>query len=86
MKKFEMLPMECLSFANIFTVFVFYFFFKFAEICALAAETGPGRAMIMRFHYNKSTGTCEEFVYGGAKGNANNFRTQEECLEKCKGQ
>lgn len=59
---------------------------KFTEICAMAPETGPGKAMKMRFHYDKSAGECKEFVYGGAGGNQNNFKTQEECMEKCKGQ
>lgn len=77
--------MELLSLNVNFIIFAFLSS-KCTEICGLEAETGPGKAMIMRFFYDKSAGECKEFVYGGARGNANNFKTQEECIEKCKGQ
>lgn len=56
------------------------------EICAMAPEIGDGRASITRFFYDKSTGTCKEFFWGGFGGNKNNFNTLEDCLSKCKGQ
>lgn len=59
---------------------------KCTEICAMEADMGPGKAMIIRFHYDKSSGTCKEFIYGGGRGNQNNFKSEAECLEKCEGQ
>ncbi len=36
-----------------------------------------------RWGYNVETETCEEFVYGGCKGNFNSFLKQEECANTC---
>ena len=53
------------------------------HICSLPPKTGPCRAQIPRYYHNIETGECETFIYGGCQGNANNFRTKEECEEKC---
>ena len=47
-------------------------------------ETGPCRNIRTRFHYNPSTKKCEAFVYGGCKGNGNNFPSIEDCHITCK--
>jgi len=52
--------------------------------CELPFETGPCRAMFLSFYFNSSTNRCEEFVYGGCGGNENRFKTEEECLARCK--
>ena len=39
--------------------------------------------LTFRFGYNKETGTCEEFNYGGCKGNENGFMSTEECSNTC---
>lgn len=54
------------------------------SICELPKVAGPCRAAILRYFYNKNTGECEEFYYGGCGGNCNNFQTKEECENKCK--
>ncbi|KAM7535079.1 hypothetical protein Aperf_G00000094537 [Anoplocephala perfoliata] len=51
--------------------------------CQLPADVGPCRASIRRFAFNPSTRRCEIFIYGGCKGNANNFETQQECETRC---
>ncbi|KAG5669428.1 hypothetical protein PVAND_017315 [Polypedilum vanderplanki] len=51
--------------------------------CNLPVHTGTCRASFVRFYFNKDTKTCERFTYGGCEGNANNFKTIEECQEAC---
>ncbi|KAH0999610.1 hypothetical protein HUJ04_006003 [Dendroctonus ponderosae] len=36
-----------------------------------------------RWHFDASALTCVQFVYGGCRGNQNNFLTFEECLNTC---
>nr|ACV66786.1 serine protease inhibitor 2 [Rana chensinensis] len=36
------------------------------------------------YYYDKETGTCKPFIYGGCGGNKNNFDTQEDCEASCK--
>ena len=54
------------------------------SLCNLPKETGPCRASIRRYFYNKDTEECEQFTYGGCRGNENNFETKEACEETCK--
>ncbi|XP_059155149.1 carboxypeptidase inhibitor SmCI-like [Physella acuta] len=51
--------------------------------CKLEPETGPCKADFTMFYYNPSTNDCEEFSYGGCKGNRNRFKTRENCLHTC---
>ncbi|KAG8199929.1 hypothetical protein JTE90_006176 [Oedothorax gibbosus] len=53
------------------------------NVCELKAETGRCRGSFPRYHFNKATGQCEEFTYGGCGGNGNNFETIEECQKTC---
>ncbi|XP_014250507.1 spondin-1-like isoform X2 [Cimex lectularius] len=53
------------------------------EICSSPAENGPCRATLMRWAYNKNKETCEKFIYGGCRGNRNNFLTLDECQNTC---
>ena len=39
--------------------------------------------LVIRFGYNKETEQCEEFTYGGCKGNENSFMSIEECTNTC---
>ena len=55
---------------------------KFA-ICSLEKDVGPCMASLWRYHFNKQTGKCEEFIYGGCLGNKNNFQSMEECNRTC---
>uniref|UniRef100_A0A803SPB1 BPTI/Kunitz inhibitor domain-containing protein n=1 Tax=Anolis carolinensis TaxID=28377 RepID=A0A803SPB1_ANOCA len=54
-------------------------------ILQLPEEIGYCRGSIPRFYFNIKSGQCENFIYGGCGGNANNFLTQDECLSKCGG-
>lgn len=40
-------------------------------------------AYMRRWRYEPSTRACENFIYGGCGGNANNFETVEACEAKC---
>jgi len=51
--------------------------------CAQPRVTGPCYAYFQRYYYNQESGTCQEFVYGGCKGNGNNFETQQACERAC---
>ncbi|XP_005889606.1 tissue factor pathway inhibitor isoform X1 [Bos mutus] len=53
------------------------------SFCAMRVDDGPCKAMIKRFFFNIHTQQCEEFIYGGCKGNQNRFETLEECKQKC---
>ncbi|KAH6926582.1 hypothetical protein HPB50_019823 [Hyalomma asiaticum] len=52
-------------------------------VCLLPKVKGPCRGYFPRYYYNSTTNMCEEFVYGGCQGNANNFPTQQQCESKC---
>ncbi|XP_063221793.1 papilin isoform X2 [Bacillus rossius redtenbacheri] len=53
------------------------------DICALPKDMGPCPGAILRWHYDATDETCKQFVYGGCQGNANRFRTEEECRSEC---
>jgi len=53
------------------------------NICSLPQEIGPCRASVPSYSYNVETGSCESFWYGGCRGNANRFPTEEACLARC---
>merc|ERR1711872_146866 len=40
-------------------------------------------AYFERYYFDKSSGSCKFFVYGGCFGNASNFDSKEECEKAC---
>lgn len=52
-------------------------------VCYLPKVIGPCYGHIPRFYYNSTTEMCEEFIYGGCRGNENNFATIELCQNTC---
>ncbi|VDL95299.1 unnamed protein product [Schistocephalus solidus] len=37
------------------------------------------------FYFDASDGTCKSFIYGGCRGNKNNFLSKHACVQTCKG-
>ena len=46
-------------------------------VCQLPMEAGPCYALMPRFFFNFETRRCEQFIYGGCRGNKNNFGTMQ---------
>ncbi|KAG7245039.1 hypothetical protein INR49_023605 [Caranx melampygus] len=64
------------SFSNVLAL-------KPKDVCLLQMDEGPCRAQIERYYYNTITQKCEVFYYGGCQGNANNFKSYQECQKTC---
>ena len=58
---------------------------RFTDPCAQPRKVGPCRAAFRRYFFNKRTGRCERFSWGGCQPNENNFETLEQCQSKCYG-
>jgi len=55
-----------------------------SEVCDLPAEVGVCRGYFPRYAFDRASGQCKEFVYGGCGGNGNNFETVQQCESACK--
>ncbi|XP_078023574.1 kunitz-type protease inhibitor 2 isoform X2 [Epinephelus lanceolatus] len=55
----------------------------FAERCEAEPEVGPCRAAFQHWYYERKTGSCQPFIYGGCRGNKNNYITKESCMTTC---
>ncbi|XP_076067387.1 spondin-1-like [Oratosquilla oratoria] len=52
-------------------------------VCMQEQEPGPCRGYFPRYYYNASRGMCVQFIYGGCRGNKNNFKHYDECTRMC---
>ncbi|XP_060995178.1 kunitz-type protease inhibitor 2 isoform X2 [Dama dama] len=59
--------------------------FSYEEHCIAKAVTGPCRAAFPRWYFNAEKNSCDNFIYGGCRGNKNNYRSKEECMQQCFG-
>nr|XP_008117945.1 PREDICTED: protease inhibitor 3-like [Anolis carolinensis] len=53
------------------------------EFCHLPPDAGPCFGYIPRYFYNPKSDKCEKFIYGGCRGNQNNFKTFKSCHYTC---
>ena len=44
---------------------------------------GECREDFQKYYYDSLTNECKLFIYGGCRGNRNNFRFKYECEQKC---
>lgn len=51
--------------------------------CLLPVEAGPCKALDEKWYFDEKTGQCTKFYYGGCRGNANRFDSDEECRATC---
>ncbi|MEM7245767.1 MAG: BPTI/Kunitz domain-containing protein [Acidobacteriota bacterium] len=51
--------------------------------CLLPPDPGPCDGVFPRWHFDAGTGSCDQFVWGGCGGNANNYETEEQCEAAC---
>lgn len=54
------------------------------DICFQPKYRGYCYAHTTRYFFNRTSGRCEQFVYGGCGGNSNNFWSLEQCRKVCK--
>ncbi|KAG8171057.1 hypothetical protein JTE90_025924 [Oedothorax gibbosus] len=53
------------------------------DVCSLRSQRGTCNNNTLRHFYHRFTGKCFPFIYSGCDGNGNNFRTAEECMQRC---
>ncbi|XP_037499355.2 tissue factor pathway inhibitor 2 [Rhipicephalus sanguineus] len=51
--------------------------------CTQPPKTGPCRAYMLSWFFDKRHLVCKMFVYGGCHGNGNRFATEMECQSSC---
>ncbi|XP_019740570.1 kunitz-type protease inhibitor 1-like isoform X2 [Hippocampus comes] len=56
-----------------------------ARYCLAEAKVGPCRAAFPRWRYDAVEQRCQAFVFGGCKGNLNNFLSRDDCVKACGG-
>ncbi|XP_043209341.1 spondin-1-like [Amphibalanus amphitrite] len=52
-------------------------------VCKEPLDVGSCRLNLERWYYSEQDGHCVRFLYGGCRGNRNNFETAKECEETC---
>ncbi|XP_044255568.1 spondin-1 [Tribolium madens] len=52
-------------------------------ICMQESEPGPCTGYFNRWYFEPRKMMCVPFIYGGCRGNRNNFLTAQECMEAC---
>ncbi|XP_055949336.1 papilin-like [Argiope bruennichi] len=53
------------------------------DTCDQPMDVGPCKKVTQRWFFNKAENACKAFIYGGCKGNSNNFESEKECMQRC---
>ncbi|XP_022237771.1 spondin-1-like isoform X2 [Limulus polyphemus] len=59
------------------------YFFDAKEICNEPKEVGPCRGYSSHWYFDPTKGMCLQFIYGGCRGNRNNFKRYSDCKQFC---
>jgi hypothetical protein len=54
------------------------------DACELPADVGECHNYIANWYYDIKIKRCRQFYYGGCGGNENNFRSEQDCEQRCK--
>ena len=57
----------------------------YIDVCGQPKKSGPCKALVQRVYFDSMDGKCKDFGWGGCDPNGNNFKTKEECEQKCGG-
>ncbi|XP_017362098.1 kunitz-type protease inhibitor 2 isoform X2 [Cebus imitator] len=57
--------------------------FNYEESCTAKAVTGPCRAAFPRWYFDVERNSCNNFIYGGCRGNKNSYLSEEACMLRC---
>ncbi|XP_028274757.1 kunitz-type protease inhibitor 2 [Parambassis ranga] len=57
---------------------------EYTENCEAEPQVGPCRAAFQRWYFHKETGSCQTFIFGGCRGNKNNYIDENSCMTKCR--
>jgi len=52
--------------------------------CFSSADTGPCKGNFLQWYFDDILSGCRTFLYGGCRGNANQYATEEECMQACR--
>ena len=64
-------------------IFLLFLYKDLTAYCLSAPNKGPCKARNPRFYFDHEDNKCKKFIYGGCKGNKNNYQTKDDCIETC---